>query len=326
MQQQAEQAEANLSLSNTITSLRLLGDIVWRALIARTSLLMHEMQAPHVFQLESDATQDATLACDRASGAPQPQTELVVARALLASIQIAAADRRRTPARRSRIAGILAARPGPRERCVARSASDRRCCTDWKRWRTPRATRFMSDHHGVGHCRADVLRSFATFASPKPALVLARTACSTLLPASEAVIAIVNRSDQRIGAAAAVAAACVDRRHPGRAQCARGHSFHVGQRRRNTQTLARKLEHHYLANAEQHAQFALLTDYLDADTESDARDAALLREAIAVSRRARSTLPARARTCRDGFCYCTGIGAGPNPNSVGSAGNASAEN
>ena len=45
--------------------------------------------------------------------------------------------------------------------------------------------------------------------------------------------------------------------------------------------LARKLEYHFLANAERHAQFALLSDYLDADLETNPGDAALLHEAIA---------------------------------------------
>ncbi len=45
--------------------------------------------------------------------------------------------------------------------------------------------------------------------------------------------------------------------------------------------LARQLEHHYLANPERHAQFALLTDWADADAETEAGDAALLRDAVA---------------------------------------------
>jgi cyclic beta-1,2-glucan synthetase len=101
-----------------------------------------------------------------------------------------------------------------------------------------------------------------------------------LLPASEAVIAIVNRL---------ISESVPPRRLP-RLALADGipaeHSVLVVVPSMLTgsaeiHTLAQRLERHYLANSEQNAQFALLTDYADADEMSCAGDADLLREAIA---------------------------------------------
>src|SRR5262245_23054973 len=91
-QQQTEQAAANLSLSNTITSLRLLGDIAWRSLIARTSLLMHEMFRSTAFQNESNDTQDATLRAIERLAERCGQSELAVARKIIELIQTASSE------------------------------------------------------------------------------------------------------------------------------------------------------------------------------------------------------------------------------------------
>jgi cyclic beta-1,2-glucan synthetase len=96
-----------------------------------------------------------------------------------------------------------------------------------------------------------------------------------LLPASEAVIAIVNRL---------ISESVPPRRLP-RLALADGipaeHSVLVVVPSMLTgsaeiHTLAQRLERHYLANSEQNAQFALLTDYADADEMSCAGDADLL--------------------------------------------------
>ncbi len=56
--------------------------------------------------------------------------------------------------------------------------------------------------------------------------------------------------------------------------------------------LAHDLELHYLANPERHAQFALVTDWPDAEGKSDAGDAALLGAAIAEVERLNALYPA----------------------------------
>ena len=102
----------------------------------------------------------------------------------------------------------------------------------------------------------------------------------TLLPASEAVIAIVNRL---------ISESVLPRRLP---RLALADGIPPEQRAlvvipallagsAEIRALARRLEHHYLANAERHAQFALLTDYVDADAQTIDEDARLLGEAVA---------------------------------------------
>ena len=147
MQQQAERAEANLSLSNTITSLRLLGDIVWRALIARTSALMHEMQASSVFQMESDATQDATLHAIERLARRSGRAELVVARALLESIRIAAPGRSLHSACDLDSPAYWLQDQGRVALC-RRARRKNSLLPNWKRWRS-RALPAVPDHRGV---------------------------------------------------------------------------------------------------------------------------------------------------------------------------------
>ena len=125
IQQQAEQAEANLSLSNTITSLRLLGDIAWRALIARVSLLMHQMCRSEAFRADSDDTQDETLRAIERLAKRSGQSELAIAQTLLASMQSYRMVARSAPTPNhppSGSAGRVASR------CAARSECGRRCC------------------------------------------------------------------------------------------------------------------------------------------------------------------------------------------------------
>ena len=229
MQQHAEQAEANLSLSNTITSLRLLGDIVWRALIARTSTLMHEMQASHVFQMESDATQDATLHAIERLARRSGRTELVVARALLESI--------RTPPQVESLASradlespaYWLQRPGPRD-AVSRARRQNVAAAELEALAQTRAAR-IPGRHGFGNRRPHVLVCREI-----------RTADARVARGDGVVRAAARQRsgdrdrepiDQRIGAAATTAEALVDGRHPARAQGARRDSVDADQQRRN---------------------------------------------------------------------------------------------
>jgi cyclic beta-1,2-glucan synthetase len=82
-QQQADEAADNLSVSNAINSLRLLGNADWRALIARTSMLMQLMQASSTFRAERDDTQDATLHAIERLARRSCHSELSVAERLL---------------------------------------------------------------------------------------------------------------------------------------------------------------------------------------------------------------------------------------------------
>ena len=286
VQQQAEQAEANLSLSNTITSLRLLGDIAWRSLIARVSLLMHEMCRSDAFRADSDDTQDATLRGIERLARRSDQSELVIAQQLLASMQ-SSPQMGGTP--RSDAESPAFWLSGPGRKALCRSLGVRpTLLPDWTRWRRRALPLYVSTM--VLGTAALTLAFVTRHAVAETQLWFWLAILLTSLPASEAVIAIVNRL---------ISESVPPRRLPRLAFTGGIPAEHsvlvvipsmLGSVE-EIHRLARKLEHHYLANAEQHAQFALLSDYLDADTETDARDAALLREAIAVIDGLESTYP-----------------------------------
>ncbi len=275
VQQHAAQAEANLSLSNTITSLRLLGDISWRSLIARVSLLMHEMCTSDAFRADSDDTQDETLRAIERLAKRSGQSELAIAHTLLTSMQsspqIGGAVRSDAESPAYWLGG-----PGRKPFCRALGVRPS-LLPDWPRWRRRALPLYVATM--VLGTAALTLAFVMRHAVVHTGLWLAVALILTLLPVSEAVIAIVNRL---------ISESVPPRRLP---RLAFNDGIPAEHRVlvvipsmfgsvQDVRALARRLEHHYLANAERHAQFALLSDYLDADAETNPDDAALLREAI----------------------------------------------
>jgi len=257
IQQQAEQAEANLSLSNTITSLRLLGDIAWRSLIARVSLLMHQMCRSEAFRADSDDTQDETLRAIERLAKRSEQSELSIAQTLLASMQASQVD----GAARADAESPAFWLGGPGRKSLCRALGVRASLLpDWPRWRR-RALPLYVTTMVLGTAAltwAFVTRHAVVDTGPWFALAI----LLTLLPVSEAVIAIVNRL---------ISESVPPRRLPRLAFTDGIPAEHrvlvvIPSMFGSTQevhALARKLEHHFLANAERHAQFALLSDYLE---------------------------------------------------------------
>lgn len=275
---QAEEAADNLSVGNAITSLRLLGDTEWRELISRTSALMQRMQTSPTFAAERDDTQDGTLHAIERLALRGGCGELAVADALLTLMHGApdpqmpdAATQSESPSYWLRGAGGPALRRAIGLRPVA--------LPGWTRL----SQRLLLPVYLVclalgsaGLALAMVLHA----ATPAAATAwLTATALLALWPASEAVIAAVNR----------LISEWVPPRRLPRLAFADGipaeHRVLVvmpamlvdsaGVRR-----LAAQLERHSLANREAHAQFALLTDHLDADTAHTDADVALLAEAV----------------------------------------------
>jgi len=83
-QQGADQAADNLSVSNALTSLRAIGDADWPDIIARTSALMRLMLTSPVFEAEDTTTRDQSLHAIERLARRSGQTEVVVAQRLLA--------------------------------------------------------------------------------------------------------------------------------------------------------------------------------------------------------------------------------------------------
>lgn len=86
--QQAEEVADNLSVGNAINALRLLDDVDWRTLIARCSLLMRAMSRSAIFMAERDDTQDSTLHAIEDLARRSDSSELRVAQALLALMEL----------------------------------------------------------------------------------------------------------------------------------------------------------------------------------------------------------------------------------------------
>ena len=87
MQQAADQAADNLSVSNAVTSLRAIGDADWPDIVARTSSLMRLMLTSTVFGEEDVTTRDQTLHQLEKLARRCGRSEVSVAQTLLAQMQ-----------------------------------------------------------------------------------------------------------------------------------------------------------------------------------------------------------------------------------------------
>ncbi len=275
-EQQAAQAADNLSVGNAIRSLQLLGSADWRGLIAQASGLMRALLAWPPFAAERDDTQDTTLHAIERLARRSRHSESAVAATLLGLAQtpLAVDATGANPPHQAlgywmhgagapMMKAALGLRPGPDPRWRARIALPLLLTTlglgtlalTWG-WL-----------HGAMH--ADAGPFWWTLAG-----LLA------LWPASEAVSAALNRL---------VSESVPPRRLP-RLSLAQGippeHRVLVVlpallSNATTVAALAQRLESHHLANRERQAQFALLTDYADADAEHTAADAPLLAAAVA---------------------------------------------
>ena len=281
-QQQADQAANNLSVSNAITALRLLGDTDWRALVERTSALMRVMRESPAFSAERDDTQDTTLHAIERLARRSGLSELAVAHAVLALMQAPQTGTHTLEAAQSPRYWLH----GPGRMALGRALGPRGLPgIDWDALRH----RFTLPAY-LGSLLIGSLGLTAWFtlhfadqgsASPLPeGWGLALTALLAFGPASEAVIAFASRL---------ISESTQPRRLP-RLALRDGippeHGVLVVVPALLTsvpaiQSLARQIERHHLANLESHAQFALLTDPADADTEHTDADAPLLAAAVA---------------------------------------------
>jgi cyclic beta-1,2-glucan synthetase len=267
IQQAADQAADNLSVSNAINSLRAIGDADWPEIIARTSALMRLMLTSPVFEAEDNITRDQSLHAIERLARRSGQPEVAVAQALLGFMNL--------PSHAGE-AGSVAAHwlhgSGQPDllRALGLSAS------------AARAQLFLTGRLALplylfillatlGLVLGLLLRNHGD--SSGWMLVLAGVLA--LFPASEAVVAVINR----------LISESVTPSHLPRLALADGipaeHRVMVVIPGMLTgplsaQVLVHRLHLHYLANPEVQAQFALLTDWADADTEHTAQDAGYL--------------------------------------------------
>ena len=272
MQQAADQAADNLSVSNAVSSLRAVGDANWPDIVARTSSLMRLMLTSHLFAPEDAATQDQTLHAIERLSKRSRLSEVVVATTLLDLMQPSEASASETTVAHHWLRGkglpALLVRLNVRPQWGLSGSG-------WT------ARLVLPTYLGLllGTLSLIVwwlmLRPAAPFAdSPYPWLH-GVALLALVFPVSEALVAVLNRL---------ISESARPRRLP-RLAFADGippeHRVIVVipgmlTSAASVADLAHRLELHYLANPEPQAQFALLTDWADAPTVRLPGDAPLL--------------------------------------------------
>ena len=270
-QQIADQAADNLSVSNAIHALRAIGAADWPRIVERSSTLMGLMLHSPMFRAEHTLTRDQTLHGIEALARNSGQREGAVAQVLLSLMQ-PVSDGNADPftsvaAHWLQGSGrpVLAARLGLTQ--------------DWA-WQCRRLARRLAlpAYLGALALGTGALLAWALSGVAAPLPWPALAALLMLLPASEAVVAVVNR----------LISESAQPRHLSRLALGQGippeHRVLVAIPAMLTSAAAiRDLSHrlhlHHLANPEPCAQFALLSDWPDAATEHSPADTPALDQA-----------------------------------------------
>ena len=271
VQQPAEQAADNLSVSNAIGSLRAIDNADWQAIVGRTSTAIQLLLQSKTFEAERTDTRDVTLHAIEQLAWRSGRHETAVTRTLLDLMQSAGDT-----------AGGDASHwlhgPGRRE-LLERLALHDSAAMAWRRLRHHAALPLYLGTLAaatIGLVAWIMIRHSAALPSTSAPLWLTLlTAALMLIPASEAVVAVINRLISESARASHLPRLALTHGIPPE------HRVMVVIPGMLTATssaadLAHRLELHHLANPETQAQFALLTDWADADTEHLDTDTALL--------------------------------------------------
>lgn len=263
----AEQAADNLSVGNAVNSLRTIGDADWPDIVARCSPLMLHMLGDALFAAEHHRTRDATLHAIEALARRSRRSEMQVADALLALMRNSGA-----PAAAADAGHWL---HGPGRAALARALGLH------ERWLAP--LRRIGRHATLPlYLAAVALGTVALVEALLPAAARPSWPVWLLLawPASEAVIALLHRligeSTRPRHLPRLALAGGIPAEHRVMVVVPAMLSDHAA-----IDGLVHRLLLHHLANPEPHAQFALLSDWSDADSARSDGDAALLAHAVA---------------------------------------------
>ena len=275
MQQPVERTANNLSVSNAISALRAIGDADWTDIVAQTSALMKLMMTAPTFLAERDDTRSQTLHEVESLARRSGQSELAVARTLLALMH--RADASPVPDHLGddvSVASHWLQGPG-RPQLLNALGLQEPAAMAW---------RFAWQALGVpAYLLALALGTLALVAwvagHSAHGAFMGLALFLMLFPASEAVVATMNRL---------ISESVRPVRFP---RLALSEGIPVEHRvmvvipamlmdETSANILVHRLYLHYLANPEPHAQFALLTDWVDADKASLPSDDALLQTVV----------------------------------------------
>jgi cyclic beta-1,2-glucan synthetase len=280
---QTVQVAANLTVSNIITTLRLIGQVEWVELIEPVSHSLQVLRRLPSFSRESELTrQQITRAMERLAQ-QCGKSERAVAEAVLA------AARQPNNSMVARTAGYYLIGPGrPLLEAALRPSTGPH--KPLPASETPRAWRLplFAAAWAAGTAALLTWAAHPLAALPWPAWV---AVFLMAWPASEAVVALMHRliaESTRIQPLARLDFnAGIPAEHrvlvviPSMLTSVSGNA-----------ELAHRLQLHWLASRETQAQFALLTDWADAETESTPGDSALFEDALARLRALNASYPA----------------------------------
>jgi cyclic beta-1,2-glucan synthetase len=275
-QQAADQAADNLSVSNAVTSLRTIGDADWPDIVSRTSTLMRLMLTSPVFASEHPHTRDQTLHGIESLARRSGRGEVTVAQTLLDLMHAAEASEPEAGVASHWLHGP--GRPALLAALGLHEAAAPACLHLAHRMALP--LYLGSLLLALGAVAWLLLRHAPLPASTGAVLWLSLLGAALMaFPASEAVVAVINR----------LISESVRPQHLPRLALSEG----IPAEHRvlvviptmlisdaSIHECVHRLLLHHLANPERHAQFALLSDWADADAVRVASDDALLVDAV----------------------------------------------
>ncbi|HSV52604.1 MAG TPA: glucoamylase family protein [Burkholderiaceae bacterium] len=266
---QASQVSANLTVSNIITTFRLIGQVDWTELIEPVSRSLRVLRQLPSFLHESESTrQQITHAMERLAR-QSDHSEHEVAQAVLELAGDAEGAARQT-------AGYFLLGAG---RALLQARFDPRAAQQAPRWARDPANWHLPAYGTV--LALGTLLLLAIVARAHAPLGWATGIALLLMawPASEVVASLIQRLS-----AESTRVRILPRLHcpdgiPGNARTLVVIPTLLTSAA-STKELVRQLELHWLANREEHAQFALLTDWVDAPLAHLPEDDPLLKEAV----------------------------------------------
>ncbi|MDO9004398.1 MAG: glucoamylase family protein [Aquabacterium sp.] len=279
MQQPVERTANNLSVSNAISALRAIGDADWTDIVGQTSSLMQLMMSAPTFEAERDDTRSQTLHDIEDLARRSGQSELSVAHALLALMNRAQASPMPPEiADDVTVASHWLQGPG-RPQLMSALGLQEHAAMAWRfAWRAGAVPAYLA---ALALGTAALVTWVVNHPGPQAldwpgaGWLMGLAVLLMIFPASEAVVAMVNRLiSESVRPVRFPRLALSDGIPPEHRVMVVIPAMLTDAA--SVKALTHQLCLHYMANPERHAQFALLTDWADAEVASLPTDQALV--------------------------------------------------